>query len=327
MRLLIVKTSSLGDIIHTLPALEDARRAIPQLQCDWLAERAFAQVPTWHPAVQRVIECDLRRWRRELRATLAGGVWASFRDALRREPYDLVLDAQGLLKSALLARQARGPRAGPDWHAAREPLAALFYDRRYRVPRHGEAHAVTRSRMLFAQALGYPLPACEPDAGLPHSRFERPTLPTPWVVLLHGTTWPTKRWPTGHWQTLAQHLRTRGLTPVLPWGSEEEHAEATRIAGACEGLVLPRLDLATLAGWIAHARCVVGVDTGLAHLAAALAVPQITLYGPTLPAMTGAVGPNQVWLRSGEDRCIDRQRPTTVAVERVIEAVDALLSA
>lgn len=322
MRLLIVKTSSLGDVIHALPAVTDAATRVPGLRCDWLVERAFAEIPAWHPLVDRVIPCDMRTWRKHLWRTVMGGDWSRFRHDLRIQPYDLVLDAQGLFKSAWLARRARGPLAGPDRRSAREPLAAWFYDRALSVPPHDQAHAVQRTRQLFAAALGYPLPATDPDAGLARQRFPVPDLSEPYAVLLHGTTWETKRWPIAHWQALARALAAKGLRVVLPWGNASEHEDAQTIAAYAHGLVLPRVGLTTLAGWLAHARVVVGVDTGLAHLAAALGTPQVTLYGPTLPQLTGAVGARQVWLRSDEQATtIDRTRPTTVSVERVIEAL------
>lgn len=323
MRILIVKTSSLGDIVHTLPAVTDAARAIPGLRCDWLAERAFAEIPAWHPAVDRVIQCDLRGWRRNLGQTVFGGDWSRFRGELRGTRYDLVIDAQGLVKSAWLARQARGPLAGPDRISAREPLAAAMYQRGYPVPKHDAAHAVERSRRLFAQALGYDYDDTPPQAGLDRARFARPESPLPWVVFLHGTTWTSKRWPLAHWCELGAWIAKRGLRVVLPWGSEAEHSDAQRIAQACNGLVLPRLGLTPLAGWLAWARLCVGVDTGLAHLAAAFGTPQVSLYGPTLPELTGAVGNHQVWLTSGDYNTIDRERPNTVSVERVREALQA----
>ena len=321
MRILIVKTSSLGDIVHTLPAVTDAARAVPGLRCDWLVERAFAEIPPWHPAVDRVIQCDLRGWRRNLGQTVFGGDWSRFRGELRQTSYDLVIDAQGLVKSAWLARQARGPLAGPDRVSAREPLAAAMYQRGYAVPKHDAAHAVERSRRLFAQALGYAYADTPPDAGLERARFPDPDPGRPYAVFLHGTTWASKRWPLAQWCELGAWVAQRGLRVVLPWGSEAERSDAQRIAQACNGLVLPKLGLTALAGWLAHARFCVGVDTGLAHLAAAFGTPQLTLYGPTLPQLTGAVGANQVWLTSGEYRSIDRERPNTVSFERVRDAL------
>jgi heptosyltransferase-1 len=326
MRALIVKTSSLGDVIHALPAVTDACCARPELRCDWLVERAFAEIPAWHPAVDRVIRCDMRGWRKHPARTVFGGDWQQFRQELRLQPYDLVIDAQGLVKSAWLASQARGPLAGPDRQSAREPLAAHFYKRRYAVPRHDVAHAVERARRLFAAAFGYAMPETLPDSGLRRDRFPLPTLHEPYVIFLHGTTWASKRWPRAHWQALGRAVSAQGLHVVLPWGNDDERDEAEAIAAVCKGHVLPRLDLTVLAGWLAHARAAVGVDTGLAHLAAALGVPQVTLYGPTLPQLTGAVGDHQVWLRSDEGATtIDRERATTVSVERVQTALAPLL--
>lgn len=329
MKLLIVKTTSLGDLIHTLPALTDAAREVPELTVDWLAERPFAEIPRWHPAVQRVIASDLRRWRKAPLATLRDGDWTRFRDELCQTRYDLVLDAQGLVKSAWLATCADGPSAGPGWTSAREPLASLFYDRRHRVPAHGQEHAITRTRRLFAAALAYPLPAgldAPPDSGLDRDRFARPAIDPPYAVFLHGTTWPSKRWPLADWQALARWLSRQGLAVMLPWGSEAERADAERIATAMPGCrVLPKLGLTAVAGWIAHAKLVVGVDTGLMHLAAALATPGISLYGPTLPQMTGAFGRNQHWLcNEDQPATIDRSRPLTVSRERVIEVLQSL---
>ena len=327
MHILVVKTSSLGDVIHALPAVTDAARERPGIAIDWLVEGAFRDIPAWHPAVQRVICCDMRGWRRNLLHTLFGGSWARFTSELRQTPYDLIIDAQGLVKSAWLAGQANGVLAGADRASAREPLAALFYQKTYPVPRFDAAHAIDRSRSLFAQALGYTMPASAPDAGLGRDRFAAPELSHPYVVLLHGTTWPSKRWPVARWASLATWIASRGLRVVLPWGNADERAIAEEIAATSSaGLVLPKLGLTALAGWLAHARACVGVDTGLAHLAAALGTPQVSLYGPTLPRLTGANGAHQLWLISDESaNTIDRSRQNTVALDRVIRALQVWL--
>lgn len=163
MRVLLVKTSSLGDLVHTFPAITDASRALPGLQLDWLVEESFAEVPAWHPAIDQVIPIALRRWRRDWRKAYRSGQIAGFRSRLRERGYDLVIDTQGLLKSALPARWARGPVVGYDRRSAREPLAALFYQRRITVSR-GQ-RAIERTRQLFAEALGYPRPSA---SGLAH---------------------------------------------------------------------------------------------------------------------------------------------------------------
>ncbi len=321
MRLLVVKTSSLGDVLHALAAVTDAARAVPGLQCDWLVEEAFAEIPAWHPAVQRVIPCALRRWRKDIGAARASGEWARFKQELRRESYDLVIDAQGLVKSAWLASPARGLLVGPGFGSAREPLAALFYQRRYKLAKREDAHAVQRLRQLFAQALGYPMPQTAADFGLNRGRFSAPTSAQAYAVFLHATTWASKQWPLAHWQQLGSEVRARGLDVVLPWGTATEREQAVQIATAFGGQVPERQTLTQLAGLLAHARFVVGVDTGLSHLAAALATPSVTLYGPTLPALTGTVGAHQAHLCSSDENTIDRQRPTTVSVEKVLSAL------
>jgi heptosyltransferase I len=326
MRVLIVKTSSLGDVIHALPAVTDACAALPQLRFDWLVEKAFSEIPAWHAGVERVIVCNVRDWRKRPLATLRSGDWHAFRGALRETSYDLVLDAQGLLKSALLATQARGLCVGPDKASAREPLAALFYRRGIPVPRQADAHAVERMRLLFSRALGYPAPTHAPDFGLRADQFVRGDLPSRYVVLLHATTWPTKQWPEASWQELGGWLASLGITAVLPWGNEREQAAAQRIAAPFAGVVLPKMRLTGIAGVLAHAAAIVGVDTGLSHLAAALGTPAVTLYGPTLPALTGTVGERQLHLRSGAEAVVDRARPTTVPVVSVQEALKSWLT-
>lgn len=290
MHVLIVKTSSLGDVIHTLPAVTDANRALPGIRCDWVVEEAFQAVPGWHPAVDRVIPVALRRWRRDWRSAL-GGEWRTFQRQLRACRYDAVIDAQGLLKSAWLTRLARGPRHGPDRASAREPLAALTYRYRHRVAT--DRHAVDRIRRLFAASLGYTPPDSPPDSGIDRTRL--PAAPQDrYLVFLHGTTWPSKHWPESYWLALARLAGQQGLRVRLPWYGDAERARAERIAAAGDHvLLLERLDLAGIAGVLAGAAGVVGVDTGLAHLAAALGVPGVTLYGPTSPALTGALGPRQ----------------------------------
>lgn len=325
MRLLIVKTSSLGDVVHTLPALTDAARARPDVSCDWLVERAFADIPAWHPAVRRTVVCNLRDWRRHPWRTLRRGEWRSFLTELRARTYDLVIDAQGLVKSAWLASCARAPCAGPDRRSAREPLAACFYRHRYGIPRHDRAHAVERARRLFALALNYPVPATPPDAGLDRASFPPPPAPGPYVLLLHGTTWPSKRWPADSWIELGRWLRRRGLLAALPWGNAAELEIARTVASGCDGLVLPQSSLAALAGWLAHARAFVGVDSGLAHLGAALGAPGVSLYGPTLPQLTGTIGPRQIHLADPLAGRIDRQRPLAITPAAVTEALDSLL--
>ncbi len=281
MRVLLVKMSSLGDVVHALPAVTDAARH--GVVFDWVVEEAFAAIPALHPAVRRVWPIGWRRWRKSLRAD--GAELRRFFRHLRQERYDLILDAQGLLKSAAVTLAARGDRrAGLSFTAAREPLAAFAYGQRAAVPK-GQ-HAVDRLRQLFAGSLGYVAPSDAPAFGLKRAA-EQTSSRT--AVLLHGTTWESKHWPEAMWQALAGQLRTDGWRLALPWGNDVERARAEHLA-ASPAEVLPAMDLDELTGQLAAAQLVVGVDSGLSHLAGALGVPTVVLYGSTSAELTGVRG-------------------------------------
>ena len=298
MRVLVIKTTSLGDVIHTLPAITDAARAIPGIRFDWVVEEGFAEIPAWHPAVDRVIPVAVRRWRKSLWQTMRSGEWRTFKQRVSETEYDLVIDAQGLLKSAWLSRYARGAVAGLDSESAREPMASRLYKQKINVP-WGQ-HAVERTRQLFAQALGYRVPEGLGDYGLaPPAAAADAAERADYVVFLHGTTWVTKHWPEVYWRELAERVVAQGLQVKLPWGSLPEQARAQRIAEGLESVqVLPRLPLASIAEVLAGAQACVAVDTGLGHLAAALDVPTLSLFGPTNPGFTGAYGHAQRHLAS-----------------------------
>lgn len=285
-RILIVKTSSMGDVIHNLPVIADLHAAFGagQITIDWVVEEAYAELPQMHSGVARVLPVALRRWRKSWFSRSVCRERDHFRSQLREFPYDAVLDTQGLLKSALLARAARltpdGVRIGAAWGSAREPLAALFYQRRY--PVDARLHAVERLRSLAAQAFEYQV------EGLPTFGLRMPPAQFPWLqhadyaVLLHATSRAEKTWPVKRWATLGAQFAAAGIHAVLPWGSAAEQIAARALADTIPGaLVAPRLTLAKAAALMAGARAVVGVDTGLTHLAATLDVPVVALFGAT----------------------------------------------
>ncbi|ODV09458.1 MAG: lipopolysaccharide heptosyltransferase I [Rubrivivax sp. SCN 70-15] len=287
MRVLVVKTSSMGDVVHALPAASDMLRQVPGLELDWLVEAPFAAIPQMHPGVRRVLPMAWRKWRHSLFRRSTREAIAALRAELRREPYDLVLDLQGLLKSALWARQARGPLAGFDSASAREPLAAWFYQRRAAVA--VEMQAVQRCRALAAAHLGYPVPDSAPEFGLhppPPGWMPR----GPYAVLIPNASRPEKLWPERRWVAVGQRLRSRGWTPVVLWGRADEQTLAERIAASCDGDVPPFLKVGEAAALLAGARQIVGLDTGFTHLAAALGRPTVGIYCDHDPGLAGLAG-------------------------------------
>ncbi len=292
MRVLIIKTSSLGDVVHMLPAISDAARCLQELAVDWVVEEAFAAVPRWHPQVDRVIPVALRRWRKRLGHRQTWREISCFRARLREQTYTAIIDSQGLYKSALLACWAKGPRFGYDRCNAREPLAALAYHQAVHVPQ--PLHAIERNRRLLAAALDYQLDGLSLDYGIRATRTHLAPLPgdlpARYVVGLHGTSRRAKEWPESNWRMLGAWLKGHGLALVLPWGDPDEWQRAWRIAcGSASVHVLPRLDLNALAAVLTHAVAVVGVDTGLMHVATALDCPGLALLTATDPARTGVM--------------------------------------
>ncbi|HMW16640.1 MAG TPA: lipopolysaccharide heptosyltransferase I [Accumulibacter sp.] len=296
MRILLIKTTSLGDVIHNLPVISDLRASLPASRIDWCVEETFAEIPRLHPAVEQVIPVAIRRWRKTLAARATWREIIAFRRRIAAVAYDCVLDTQGLLKSALIARLARGRRCGYAAEAAREPWAARCYDATFVIPRN--VHAVLRNRWLAAAAFDYPvdLPldyglsaaASAAAASAPAGAGDRAG---PVAVLLTATSREDKLWDERCWCALALALVERGLMPVLPAGTAVERQRAERIVNAVPGTrVAPPLSLTELAALLAGARVVVGVDTGLVHLAAALRVPVVALFTATDPELTGVLG-------------------------------------
>ena len=281
---LLIKTSSMGDVLHNLPVVADIHKHIPDALIDWVVEESFALLPALHPRVNRIIPVAMRRWRKSLWQS-RGEMWAACHN-LRASHYDLALDTQGLLKSALITRCASAIRCGFDRSSVREPLASLLYDRTYSVARN--LHAVERNRQLAGQAFGYK-PAGTPDYGIQAPDLMLPWLPSaPYAVLLHATSRDDKLWDESNWIALGKHLHQAGMRAVLPWGNTQEKARSERLCLAIpEALVTPRIDLNEAAAMLGHARAVIGVDTGLSHLAAALGVPTIGIYTATDPGLTG----------------------------------------
>jgi heptosyltransferase-1 len=335
VRVLLVKTSSMGDLVHTLPAITDASRH--GVEFDWVVEEAFTAIADRHPAVNEVLPVGWRRWRRNLLASR--GELTEFFTRLRQRRYDLVLDAQGLWKSAALALAARTTkRCGFDRESAREGASTAFFQHKFNVPQG--MHAIDRQRQLFSKVFEYPLTDSPEIFGIEAD----PSASERICVLTHGTTWATKHWPEPMWIVLSRELGERGYQVVLPAGNDVEAQRAARIADASQAQVLTRSSLAELIDKIANVALIVGVDSGLSHLAAALGRPTVTLYGATDPALTGARGQRAVSLQAqfdcapcrnkvcgyrGEAQHWQQQRVqpacfSTLTPDHVLQAVEAL---
>lgn len=294
MRVLVVKTSSMGDVLHTLPALTDAANHIPNITFDWVVEENFAQIPSWHFAVDTVIPVAIRRWRKNWFSRPVRKERHQFIQQLRQQQYDCIIDAQGLIKSAfLITRKARGIKHGLDRQSIKEPIASWFYDVKHHVPK--QMHAIERVRLLFAKSLNYTFPNHTGDYAI--ARHFTQVLPgdaMQYLVFLHATTRDEKHWTEDAWRELIKQIEPTGLTIKLPWGAPHEEQRAMRLAKGFKHVqVLPKLALDEIATIIAGAKAVVSVDTGLSHLTAALDRPNITLFGQTDPKLIGGYGKNQ----------------------------------
>jgi heptosyltransferase-1 len=292
-RILIVKTSSLGDVIHCLPVINDILQHAQQAHIDWVIEESFADIPRLHPQVKNVFTVAMRRWRKAL---FSINTWQEISEAkhlIQQNQYDTIIDTQGLLKSALIAKQAYGVKHGYDKNSIREPLASWFYDKTYAISYN--QHAVTRNRALMAMSLGYMPPKNAPDYGINVSNSMPASLmgiglQTGTIIALHGTSRDSKLWPIENWVGLGKLLAQQNLNLALPWANEAEFKRANEIANQLKNAtVLPKLSIAELAGVIANSEAAIGVDTGLSHLAAALNIPTIAIYTDTNPALTGVM--------------------------------------
>lgn len=325
-KILVVRLSSLGDILHLFPAISDLRRQFPNAVIHWLVEPGFAEAVSWHAAVDKIITVPLRAHKK---------VWwklpvllSKLRQRLQAEKYDVVLDAQGLLKSAVLSRLPGVPVYGFDADSARESIAAKLYQKTARIP--DGLHVIEKNRELVGQLFGAEtkLPA---DFGLDKFRQEhlqselsdalKEICDQPYVVLLHGTTWNSKYWPEAAWMDLVHKFSQGGLRCLLPWGNEAEKQRADRIkaAGGDTVRVLPELSLTELMGILLRCQAFVSVESGIGHLAAALDVSGVMLHGPTDPGYSGVLGKACIHITSGIycSPCFERDCPRITSKQEI----------
>jgi heptosyltransferase-1 len=298
MKILIVRTSSLGDLIHMLPAISDIKKHHPDATIDWVVEEAFTEIPHWHAAIHRVIVVAHRRWRRSWWSDRSKAERQAALDQLRSVSYDLVLDMQGLMKSVWLVKAAHGVKHGLSWLSTREPLCAFLYDHRHLVKIWQPA--VTRQRQLAAMALGY-TPEGPPDFGLEHLIASNPntdcadpsddTTYAAYAVIMPSASRDNKLWPSEDWQAVFDRLQGAGLALRLLAGNDAERQRAQQLIGSRPNTTLqPKSSLTELAALISGARLMVGLDSGLTHLSAAVGTDTIGIYKASTPARTPLVG-------------------------------------
>ncbi|WP_075358877.1 lipopolysaccharide heptosyltransferase I [Caballeronia sordidicola] len=324
-KILIIRVSSLGDVVHNMPAIADIRRRHPDAQIDWLVEESFTGLVELVEGVRRAIPFSLRRWRKRFFSFDNWREIRRFRRTLAAENYDLVIDCQGLIKTAWVASWARGTLVGLGNRtdgAGYEWPVRFFYNKR--IPIEARTHVVERTRQLVAAALGDPPPEATDNiefglntrrAALALSQADL-NLPVPYVVFVHATSRADKQWPDTAWIELGQSLIRRGVSIVLPWGSDAERETSEKLArefGAA-AVVPPKLSLPAVVGLIDGAAATVGVDTGLVHIAAALKRPTIELYNFSTAWRTGGYwSPRVVNLGSASQHPTLQQVKATLA--------------
>lgn len=288
-RVLFVKLSSLGDVVHHLPAVTELVERRADAHIGWVVEEAYLDLVKLHPAVKEAFALNLRSLRRNPLRASAWRSMAATRRGLARPRWDYVVDAQGLMKSAMVARFARRPTFGLDAASARERLASRAYDVKVRVPR--DMHAVERNRALVAEIFGY-APTGAPRYGIASASARPEWAPvSPYAVMLHAASRAKKRWPDERWIALGRLLAESGVIPVFPGGSAAERVIAAKLAAAVpSALAAPAMSLGEAAALLAHSERVIGVDTGLTHLAVALGRPTIGIYCASDPGLTGLRG-------------------------------------
>jgi heptosyltransferase-1 len=335
-RIALVKLSSLGDVVHALPAAHALKRCLPACELTWIVERRESAVLAGNPDLDHVVPVDTRLWRREFRRpTGARTVFVKVRGlvrALAARRFDVAIDFQGNLKSGVITALTRAPlRIGFALGHCRESANVLFTTRRLSLP-PGPIHVVEENFALLGalglrrQELGtavYPITADAAAEGVVGRLLEKEGVgpETPLVALNPGSGGPAKRWPTAAYQRLGDELATRlGARVTLSWGPGEDALAREVGAGMrAPALVPPATSIPELVALIRRASLVVGADTGPIHIAAALGVPTVALYGPTDPRRNGPAGP----------RLLTVQSPTGqmdgISVQSVVAAIERLL--
>jgi len=303
MRVLIIKLTSMGDLMHALPALTDAAKHLPNIEFDWVVDENFSEVPLWHPKVKSVITTNHRSWKKNIFSSSLINELRNIKSRLNNTKYEAVIDMQNNLKSAAVSFLVKDSVHGLDKASAREYPSHLAYKFKHQVSK--EIHAISRQRQLLALSLNYEFDVKDIDYGIQNDNFERPNfeLPNKYLFLVHNASWPTKMWSISRWQDLIKLINNEGYVAILPSGSIEEFERAQEIASiSTEALAIPVQSLNSTAYIIENAEGCVCSDTGLAHLSALLGKPSVTLYSVTDEKLIGTRGTNQTHIISSDSK-------------------------
>tara|TARA_X000001036_G_scaffold400230_1_gene404431 strand:+ start:425 stop:1381 length:957 start_codon:yes stop_codon:yes gene_type:complete len=293
MKVLILKLTSMGDLMHALPALTEAEQNIKDISFDWVVDKAFSSVPSWHPAVDKIIQTDHRNWKKQLFSSKSREALNLVKKEINATDYDFVVDMQNNLKSAFLSFLSDHKITGMDASSSREYPAHWAYSNKVKINK--SLHAIDRQKELLASSLGYSSTS-DINYGISKVKFLEPVmaLPDNYVVFVQNASWPTKQWPIDCWKELVKHFNDCGVNVLLPSGNKEELLRAKEIASVSEkATALEILPLNEVAYIIDNADYCICSDTGLAHLSAVVNTPSLTLYGPTDTNLIGTKGNNQ----------------------------------
>ena len=303
MKILIIKLTSMGDLMHALPALTDASKQIPNIEFDWVVDESFSEIPLWHPKVNSVIKTNHRIWKRNIFSFKLLNEINNIKKILNNKNYDAVIDMQNNLKSAAVSYLIKEPVNGMDKESVREYLAHFAYQFKHSIAK--DDHAINRQRNLLAMSLDYKIKEEKLDYGITTNNFKKPKLQLPknYLFLVHNASWPSKMWPISYWQELIKYINQEGFVGLLPSGSIEEYERAREIASVSDQCIaLKTLSLNETAFIINQAEGCVCSDTGLAHLAALLNKPSVTMYSVTKTGLIGTKGKNQKHIISSDSK-------------------------
>lgn len=308
----------MGDLMHALPALTEAKEFNQDIVFDWVVDRSFSEVPKWHPAVNKVIKTDHRNWKKQFFSPESRDALRSVINDINNTEYDLVIDMQNNLKSSFVSYLCKHKVTGMDFKSVREFPAHLSYNKKINISK--DLHAITRQNIILSEALGYST-LNSSDYGITDVNFIKPSfdLPSEYVVLVQNASWKTKQWSIVNWQLLVNHLDKLGIDMILPSGNEEEYQRAKKISSVSgKTHVLKPIPLNEIAYIMNKAKFSVCSDTGLAHLSAVVDTPSLTLYGPTDTKLIGTKGNNQFHI-IGSDNNIN-----SISIEEVIKKLPAV---